>query len=110
MRGLLHIYPDRKRCYRCRSYFGFVVVDGLYDSYECAGRPDPDADPELWPRQHYKWRNGQKVAKNVFEDGRAAELAARSQTGRTSKLYSAYVCGWCGRWHIGSLRPNPEPD
>lgn len=99
MRGPLWRYPDRKRCYRCRSYFGFLIVDGLYDSFECAGRPDPDADPERWPREHFSWSNGERRRKRSWASERAAGSAARKRD------KSAYRCGWCGGWHIGSLRP-----
>lgn len=42
MTGRLRLYPNRKRCLACRSYFGFIVVDGLFCSYRCAGIPKPN--------------------------------------------------------------------
>jgi hypothetical protein len=39
-------WPDRVRCYRCRNFFAFFVVDNLFCSWECSGRnPEPEADP-----------------------------------------------------------------
>ena len=99
MRGLTWIYPDRKRCYRCRKYLGITIIDGLYDSYACAGRPHPDrAPPETWPRQHFVWVNGQRRPKAVWDDQRQAQRAAK----RNNK--DAYVCDFCGCWHIGKKR------
>lgn len=100
-RGLGLLYPDRKRCRRCRRYFGFLVVDGLYDSYECAGRPRPeDTPPDLWPREHYVPRpGGERRPKAVFLSQGAAERAA------TRHGKEAYRCGFCGDWHIGSRSP-----
>lgn len=100
-RGLGLLYPDRKRCRACRRYFGFLVVDGLYDSYECAGRPRPeDTPPDLWPREHYVPKpGGVRQPKAVFLTERAAQRAAE----RHGK--EAYRCGFCGDWHIGSRSP-----
>lgn len=100
-RGLAWLYPDRKRCMTCRRYFGFLVVDGLYDSYECAGRPNPDdTPPDLWPREHYVPRpGGERRPKAAFLSEKAAQRAAE----RHGK--EAYRCGFCGDWHIGSRSP-----
>ncbi|HEU4752317.1 MAG TPA: hypothetical protein VFU47_04340 [Armatimonadota bacterium] len=100
-RGLGLLYPDRKRCRACRRYFGFLVVDGLYDSYECAGRPRPeDTPPDLWPREHYVPKpGGVRQPKAVFFTERAAQRAAE----RHGK--EAYRCSFCRDWHIGSRNP-----
>lgn len=103
------IYPRRKRCRACRAYFGFLVVDGMYCSYACAGRPKPDESTRNdWPRQHYKLarpRYGSlefgkvswiKVEKKAFPNQRIADLEAK----RCGK--QAYRCSYCNRWHIGS--------
>lgn len=100
-RGPSWLYPDRKRCRTCRQYFGFLVVDGLYDSYECAGRPRPeDTPPDLWPREHYVPRpGGERRPKAVFLTEKAAQRAAE----RHGK--EAYRCSFCRDWHIGSRNP-----
>lgn len=83
----------------CRQYFGFLVVDGLYDSYKCAGRPTPDdTPPDLWPREHYVPKpGGERQPKAVFLSERSAQRAGK----RHGK--SAYMCGFCKFWHIGTL-------
>lgn len=45
-RGPAWLYPERSRCFTCRSYFGFIVVENIYCSEKCAGLP-PDRFPEL---------------------------------------------------------------
>lgn len=107
-RGAALIFPERKRCRACRNYFGFLVVDGMYDSYACAGRPDPeDAPPESWPREHRTTRvrwNGERiiVAKRDFQTWKSAK--------RWAKVHGkqAYRCGFCNGLHIGSLRPEVQ--
>lgn len=94
-------YPNRKRCLRCRRYFGFLVVEGLYDSYPCAGRSDPSlAPPDEWPREHFARVGGERKPKRAWAGRRIAERQAR--------LYGkeAYVCGFCNEWHIGSPSGN----
>lgn len=98
-RGPAWVFPDRKRCMTCRRYFGFTVIDGLYDSWGCAGRTDPDlAPPEDWPREHYvPQAGGGRKPKRAFLEERKARRAA------TRNRKEAYRCGYCGQWHIGSL-------
>jgi hypothetical protein len=103
MRGKAWVYPDRQRCIVCRACFGFLIVDGLYDSWECAGRVDPDAvPPEQWPREHYVPMPGgvrrPKVAWLDPDD-------ARRYAGQYGK--DVYRCGYCGQWHLGTLRRPP---
>lgn len=116
-RGPGWVYPQRKRCMRCRQCFAWTIVDGLYDSYRCAGKPEPmwrgapvDAydrvdlgarfnDPDDWPRQHYvPQADGGKRPKVAYVSESAAEYSAR-QNGK-----QAYVCEYCEAWHIGSPR------
>lgn len=99
-RGPALLYPDRKRCFTCRQRFGFVVVDGLYDSWECAPRGRPSSDPDDWPREHYSWQVGRvKQEKRDWLTQKAAERAAKQQ-GK-----EPYKCGYCLGWHIGKRNP-----
>lgn len=98
--GKLWVYPDRKRCFKCRKYFGFLILDGLYDSYECAGR-QPE-NPDDWPREHFVPVKGTnlKKPKHVFLTLREAQREAK-RTGKT-----AYQCGYCANFHVGTQKPN----
>lgn len=104
--GAALLFPERKRCRTCRSYFGFVVIDLMYDSYICAGRPDPwNTPPDEWPREHRSWRrrwDGKRliVPKADWGTWRRAERAAKKR-GKT-----AYRCTFCNGLHIGSTNPN----
>lgn len=98
MRGQAWRYPERKRCLACRRYFGFLVVDGLYDSWECAPRGRPSDNPDDWPREHYvPMPGGVRREKHSYWTLQEAErVAARHDK-------DAYQCGYCLQWHIGSL-------
>lgn len=103
-RGRTWRYPDRVRCLACRSYFGFVVVDGLFCSYGCARVPEPSADPADWPREHYSRPQGtpERRAKRDWMYRHLAERAAK----RNGK--QAYRCTYCLGWHIGSPAPGAD--
>ena len=95
-RGAALIYPERKRCMTCRSFFGFTILAGLWCSYECAGHPEPSKDPEDWPRQHrLHWRVGRQ-AKKVYDSEQEA-----TRSGRLPEPLNAYLCDYCLTWHIG---------
>lgn len=97
------LYPERKRCAACRKYFCWSVIDGLYDSRECAGLEPLSDDPADWPREHYVRDHDRPVRKKVdwlYED--RAKRKARKE-GK-----EAYRCNYCFGWHIGSRNPN-EP-
>lgn len=99
------IYPVRQRCRRCRNYFDFIVIKGLYCSWECAGMPPPSANPDDWPRGHYHPHGGARQEKRCYlSDVEAQEFIHRS--GLTSYA-SDYLCDYCGMWHVGTLR-RPE--
>lgn len=105
-RGQALLYPERKRCLACRRYFGFLVVDGLYDSWECAGRHPLSSNPDDWPREHYvperPWRP--KREKHAWLTLTEAERVA-------SKFNKeAYQCGFCCKYHIGSRNPSEGGD
>lgn len=106
MRGSGWLYPERKRCMGCRSYFGFLIVDGLYDSWQCAGRPNPnDAPPEQWPREHYvPQKDGTRKVKRAFLEERKVQQFAK-RNGKT-----AYRCSYCNQWHIGTIRKKGGKD
>lgn len=96
-RGVALLYPQRKRCYRCRRFFGFLILAGLWCSYRCAGHPEPSRNPAAWPRGHFvPWGWGRRKAKKVFDD----EAEALEYPTRGDK--SAYLCGYCLTWHIGT--------
>lgn len=95
------LYPVRQRCRKCRRFFGPLVVDGLYDSWECAGRTPPEQESESWPREHFRWSvpwwqgRQSKVEKAAFE----TEAEALAEPNKT-----AYVCSYCHKWHRATLR------
>lgn len=96
-RGEALKYPERVRCLKCGRFFGPLVIDGLYDSYECAGRKDPADVPEAeWPRKHYYPKEGRRIPKRAFngpeEGSRLARLLGKD----------LYPCDFCGQWHIGT--------
>lgn len=84
----------------CRNLFGFLIVDGLYDDYACAGRiPPSEAPPEQWPREHFVFdrRTREKKVKATYYDERTAQRHAR----KANK--TAYLCTFCQLFHIGTL-------
>lgn len=102
------VYPDRVRCRACRSYFGFLYVDGMFCSYECAGLPEPSRNPEDWPRQHhigFRPRfNGVPQEKRWFR----SEGEALDSPG--AKGQDAYRCEYCRHWHLGHKRADQEEE
>lgn len=103
-------WPDRSRCYKCRCYLGFIVVDRLYCGYECAGRepPVPDPTPKSRPGAHVPrqctLRGGKKFKRRYFTLGRAQEAAReRSEPG-----LNAYYCDYCNYFHMGHERASLE--
>lgn len=103
------LYPDRKRCRKCRSYFGFLIVDRLYCSYACAGVPAPPLwdpnNPLIYPRKCRTaippytdtWKPKQR-----FDTPEEAEKALLQAPGK-----EVYHCDFCRHWHIGS--PSIDP-
>lgn len=101
-RGPGWVYPDRKRCLGCRSYFGFVVLNGLYCSARCARVPQVSADPADWPREHYSIMPHSDGVRRVKRDWVSVADAERAAV-RNGK--QAYRCGYCLGMHIGSPDP-----
>lgn len=87
------VYPERRRCRACRSYFGFIVIRGQFCSYRCADMAEPSQDPMSWPRSH---RYGLKE-KRFFLSREEAEEVCQPDKG-------VYLCDYCGTWHIGGRR------
>lgn len=101
MRGEKLLYPWRRRCYACRSYFGFLVVDRLYCSYECAGLPAPDyTNMKLVPRCCKVKVRGQWVRKRRWTcpEEAPAHLTRRRDRTREENLYH---CTYCRGYHVG---------
>lgn len=99
-------WPDRVRCYECRNFLTFIVVDRLYCSWHCAGRaPEPPPTDPLNPqgaptadvprqctlakRKRYKRRYA-----TLGEARRAAKVTMEPGI-------VAYACDHCGFFHIG---------
>lgn len=95
---LTHVFPHRMRCAKCRCFFGFEIIDGLYDLYECAGQTPPSQNPDDWPRQHYAIVRGVRRAKQVYILPSDAEIDALREGKK------AYWCEYCRYYHIGGNR------
>lgn len=92
-RGDRWVYPRRKRCFKCRSYFGFIVIAGLYCSKECAPpRPIPTGSY----RQHVKADGQPKRGWLTEEEAATYPDRALDQ--------DVYLCEFCEEWHLGTLR------
>lgn len=97
-------WPDRMRCYECRSYLSFLVVDRLYCSWHCAGRP-PDPEDPLFPQS----RPGPDVPRQCTLAGRRRYKrrypslgdARRAANASLEPGIMAYECSYCGFFHIG---------
>lgn len=107
MGALTLLYPQRKRCVTCRSYFGFAILAGQYCRYECAGqeRPAPQAQDWRWPRRHFRrgYSTYKRVEKSSYLSQGEAELAAM---GNDSGGLNSYLCDYCLLWHNGHVDEN----
>lgn len=94
-------WPARKRCYTCRSYFGFIVLRGLYCSYECAGVPEPDRMAR--PRSCYvvNRRNGRPFTRSGKLAFFSRDEAEQSACRQNDPLLSVYECEHCLLFHHG---------
>lgn len=104
-RGVSWVYPDRKRCYACRRYFGFEILSGLYCSTGCARVPPISVDPADWPREHFSqaWRGSPRKPKRNWLSMERARIEAK----RFGK--EAYWCGYCLGAHIGGRYAQEAP-
>lgn len=94
------LWPTRQRCRKCRNYFGFfLVVDRMYCSYECAGRPDPreGLDPKDAPRCCRVWVQGVWEWKRTY-------WTMGDAIARGPKNTVTYRCGFCDNWHLASFK------
>lgn len=96
-------WPDRVRCYKCRSYFAFSVVDRLYCSYTCAGReaPLPEPTPHGRPGEHVprqcKLKGGKKFKRRYRSLEAVQEIALNSE----EPGLNGYYCDYCNYFHLG---------
>lgn len=98
-RGESHVYPQRRRCLKCRNFFDFIVIKRLYCSYSCADMFDVSAMPvDQLPRQCSSFRGTRRVAKNWYDTPEQAEVDAVKAGTRS------YYCNMHGCWHLGALR------
>lgn len=103
-RGPQWVYPDRRRCFACRNYFGFSIIKGLYCSYQCAGMPQPDLSPNgpRWCVKPSRMKGG--GLKRWFDS--QAEAEAFILKIRDPYL-SSYCCDNCGSFHVGHSYRRP---
>lgn len=119
------LWPQRVRCYRCRSYYDFIVVDRLYCSWECAGR-DPDPERTRWqfgpqingygyrppgqpdrsvPRQCA--RHDKRVWKIRYTSKSEAKRCKTMHPNSASSEMVVYQCDHCGYFHLGNPPKKP---
>ena len=92
------LYPERKKCRRCRGAFTFIVIDRQYCSYDCAGVPAPDVTEH--PRSCWTDQLDPKYCYYTPDDAdRAARLHNEARNPR-ERLH-AYYCDRHHMWHIG---------
>jgi len=97
------VWPQRQRCRKCRNYFGFIVIDQLFCSYECAGVAEPSRNPDEWPRQHTVFGQQKRA---FFSEDEAVTFLRKGNI----RDKQAYYCDFCHTWHVGSpKRPTAVP-
>src|SRR5262245_27937176 len=101
------LWPQRKRCRKCRRYFGFAVVAWLYCSYECADIPVPLLGD--LPRQCFlsPKRGGHAKKGFVLREDAEAHVQAQQRNGKDPYL-GVYPCEHCSHFHIGHRYPQPS--
>lgn len=96
-------WPDRSRCYKCRCYLSFIVVDKLFCSYACAGReyPAPEPDSRRRPGEHVprqcKLKGGKRFKRRYFTQ----EMAREAMLTRGEPGLIVYHCDYCNYFHMG---------
>lgn len=96
-------WPDRVRCYKCRCFFDFRVVDRLYCSYSCAGRdaPVPDPTPQERPGEHVPRMCKLKGGKKFKRRYRSLEAAQVRILDSDEPDLNCYYCDYCNYYHLG---------
>lgn len=95
------LFPERQRCRRCRGYFGFLVIDRQYCSYDCAGVSAPDVTEH--PRSCWTDKNDPKYCYFSPDDADRAARAFNANRDPRERLHS-YYCDRHHMWHIGHAR------
>lgn len=90
------LYPERTKCKKCRKTLNQTVIDGMYDSYSCAGIPTPSSNVEEAPRHckrmidnRWGWKTKYRSTQEVPEHL------------RTDPATNIYTCDYCHFFHVG---------
>lgn len=94
------MYPERERCRRCQRPFRNLVINRLYDSYECAKKTPPSDDILDWPR--YCRTRAMEPKVRYFWPG------AVDDDPQTHETFHVYHCNYCGMYHIGHKRKEDD--
>lgn len=95
------LYPERQRCAKCRKAFALVVVDGIYDSYACAGIRAPSTRLSDTPRECKRMVNDKWDFKQRYRSEEEVPLKLRNDPGT-----NIYRCQNCHHLHVGHSRPD----
>lgn len=105
------LYPERKRCRRCRRYLTLTIIDGLYCSMECALQtPDDEADCLIVPRECRVAKRRKGGPKRWYFKRRYHSLYQLIGEALPNAGESIYRCGYCGFLHMGRRRVGDEPN
>jgi hypothetical protein len=97
-RSELLLFPERRKCRKCRIKFTFIIIDRQYCSYDCAGIVPPDVKEK--PRSCWTDIGDPKYCYFTPDDAdRAARIHNFDRTPR-DRLH-AYYCDRHHMWHIG---------
>lgn len=90
------LYPERTKCKKCRKTLNSVVIDGLYDSYTCAGLPAPENNVEKAPRHCKRMIDNRWGWKTKYRS--ADEVPVHLSSDPATNIY---VCDNCHFLHVG---------
>lgn len=93
------LFPKRSRCKKCGKKLEAIVLDGLYDSYACAGLPAPHTKVEAAPRGCRLERAGVWQWKQRYRYEGEVPLKLRQDP--ATNIYS---CEHCHFLHVGHSR------